>query len=285
MKERSTLLLVSLLLLTPLAPQTKRDQPESNPLTMVQAIVFESYLTPPPAAERAFEAIDLDYDGFPMDFSHLFAASDPSPALLARLGQVLPRDMMFLDIFTFSPTAAQIKKNRRITHQNRIHDLEYGLSVRSRSADLIELELDGRHAEMKFRHVAIEISLDKTKMVRIRHSASRTLFIALTSINLTPCIQGAALPKSIDRPTPSYPSLLSEARWTGRVRILATVDTAGKVDQEGFVLLECPHYLFARNSLDVVLNRWRFHPATMDGTPIEARATIEVVFTLGGGEM
>ena len=56
------------------------------------------------------------------------------------------------------------------------------------------------------------------------------------------------------------------------------VTKEGRIDREKIILLECPHYLFARNSLDVVLNQWTFQPATKDGVPIDLSANIEINF-------
>jgi outer membrane biosynthesis protein TonB len=71
---------------------------------------------------------------------------------------------------------------------------------------------------------------------------------------------------------------LSKARYDGRILVRLTVNKEGRIDKEKIVLLECPHFLFARNSLDTILNDWVFRPATMDGNPVEIVTDIEVTF-------
>lgn len=265
---------------SPLAAQQEQDPTNGNQPHSLHAIVFESYLMPPPSADKIFDATELQIDNFPMIFSRLFVPFNQPQTVLLPPGIMLPREPMFLDIYTFRVTDAQIQKNKNISRHNGISDLDYKIKFLSWSSDRYKIELAGRHADMRFRQILIEAAADKTQIVRIRHSANRTLFVALTPIRYKALPEGAIPPALVTRPLPSYPSALSKSGWVGTVQLRVIVNSAGRIKGDQFTLLECPHYLFARGSLDVILNRWLFHPATRDGIPVEAEANIQVSFSL-----
>jgi hypothetical protein len=265
-------------LLPPLAAKATSEKPRGKPPHFLQAIVFESYLTPPPSAEKTYDVADLSSADFPVIFSQLFASFSRSQSVQLPPGVVLPKDLMFLDLFTFAVTEAQVLKNKRISHRNYLVNIEYNIRFLSWSNDRYKIVLDGRHEDLRFHDISFEVAADKTKLIRIRYSTNRTLFIALTPINYGNLPEGVTPPKPDLCPLPYYPSALSKAHPIGLVRMSVIIDAAGKIDRERFVLLECSHYLFARSSLDTILNKWTFNPATKNGFPVEARANIEVNF-------
>ncbi len=273
-------------LLSPLAAQPEQEQSDKGRSYSLLVIVFESNPTPVTGAEKNFDPIDLPSTDFPMIFSRMFMPSSQTQKIELPSGVSLPREAMFLDIHTFRLTETQIRKNKRISRRNDLQGLQYRITPRSWSNDRYEIEVEGKHAGAEFQPMLIPAAADKTKLVSIRPSANRTLFFALTLLNYKNILgsapeaapAGVASPRAILQPPPSYPSTLLKSGWSGTVQILVIVNASGKIDRERFMLLECPHYLFARNSLDVVLNRWTFRPATVNGVAADVLATIEIGF-------
>ena len=248
----------------------------------LQAVFFESYLTESVAPGQAFDTVELPSAEFPVVFSRLFVAFGGPQELEVPQGFQLPPKPMFLDIFTFVVTDAQTKDKKRFSRLNDFQRLAYNIKFMSWSKDRYEIELGGRHEDLKFPTVVITAAADKTQFVRIRHSAHRTLYAALTPIEDDETPADLLMPKPIQRPPPQYPSELSRARFAGIVRVRCLVTREGRIHPGNFVILECPHYLFARSSLDVILNHWRFRPAMRSGVPVDLRMNVEVGFRLRG---
>ena len=254
---------------------------QGNPSHSLHAVVFESYLAPFSETEKAFDTIDLPSNDFPQKFSLLCASFSHGQTIQLPPGVAIPRQPMFLDIYAFRVDGEQLQRKKRFSRYNGIQAIEYKIRFLSWSGERYQVELEGRHESFKFGRILVDAAVDKTKIVRIRRSASRTLYIALTPIEPDgPPLKGIIPPTLISRQTPVYPSELRAARWSGTVRIRAVVNHEGRIGREGFVFLECPHNLFARNSLDAVLNQWVYKPATRDGVPIDIDTTVEVGFTM-----
>jgi hypothetical protein len=249
----------------------------------LHAIVFESYLAQLPEGERAYDAIDLPNNEFPWKYSLLCVPSSHGLTLRLPPGVSMPQQPMFLDIYTFRFAADQIKEKKRLSRYNGINSIRYAIRVLSWSQNWYQVELDGRHDGFKFSRILVDASIDKTKIIRIRRSDSRILYLALTPIEQeVPFSNEVTLPILITRQSAEYPSELRKTRWNGSVRMRATVTQEGRIGREGFVFLECPHNLFARSSLDTVLNQWIFKPASRHGVPIEVDIPIEVGFSMLG---
>jgi hypothetical protein len=267
------LLLLGCLVPTPVAQEN--EQPRHG----LQAIIFESYLTPLPVEE--YDVIGLPSIEFPLKFSRLLAPFHKPASIQLPPGVVLPREPMFLDIYMFAVSGEQIQKNKRQSRHNPIQRIDYKIKFLSWSEDSYQVELDGRCGDTRFKEIPVKAAADKTTVVRIRQSESRVLYFALTPVE--PEIKypkDVTLPKPVTWPMPVYPSELLKTKWTGKVRIRAVVNKDGKIDPESFLLLECPHHLFARSSLDAILNQWTFQPAARNGVPLDLDGDIEVTFMI-----
>lgn len=254
------------------------DKAKDDPAHCLNVIAFESY--PTKAPDGAFEVTDLESAEFPLIFTRLFLPFSQPQVVERPAGIQLPKQAMFLDVFTFGLPGAKIREGKRLGRYNPIHAIEYKLRFSSWTPARYEIEVDGQHEDLKFRGVRVGGVAEKTKIIRFRHSANRTMYLALTPIRLKERRDDTVPPTPIVQTLPTYPSELSKSRLDGKVRIRSILSAAGKIEAQKLVLLEASDYLFARNSLDTVLNTWLFHPATKGGVPTAIEAVIEVDFRL-----
>jgi hypothetical protein len=276
MKHGFALFLAGLIFFAIPAQSEQKQRPH-----FLQAIIFESYLTPPPDGKQLFDVFDLPSNDFPVKFSRLFMPFGISEAVQLPSGLDFPKNPMFLDIYSFTVAEEQIKKQKSFSHYNSLQRLDYKIKVLSWTQDSYRVALSGRHENFKFKTIAVESAVDKTKIIRIRRNVNRTIYIALTeleSANLS--LNGVIPPQPISRPWAVYPSELRGSNWYGSVKIFARITSEGKADDTQIILFDCPHYILGRNSLDAVLNQWTFKPATKDGIPAAADAILEVEFLL-----
>jgi hypothetical protein len=262
-----------------LFPFLPAQSEEGKQRHFLHTIVFESYLTPQPDAEKLFDAVDLPSREFPWKFSNLCAPSSPPQSIRLPMGLVIPKEPMFLDIYTFRITQEEIQEQKRLSRDNLIQDISYSIKFKSWSSDRYQVELEGRYNGFRFSGVIFDVAADRSKIVRIRQSANRTLHIVLTAMELANDFSKDYVPpKPVTRPRPLYPRELSDDYHGETVKIRILVNRDGNFDREDFLLLQCSHYLLAHSSLDAVLNRWIYKPATRKGAPVDSPADIEVGF-------
>jgi hypothetical protein len=268
------LILIGMMLLPPPAQSEHAKRPH-----LLQAIIFESYLTKQPEDLQFYGAVDLPSNDFPLKFSRLFDPSGKSETLQLPRSVVFPRAPMFLDIHTFEVDGKQIRNKKLFSHRNDLQKIHYKIRFLSWADGRYRAELEGRIESLEFKNIRIEASADKTKIVTIRLSDNRTAYIALTAIETADsAAAGVIPPKPTSRPPPVYPSDLLKTDWSGAVRILAVVTKEGKADRQNVIFLDCPHFLLGRNGLDVVLNEWNFKAATKNGVPLDFATIVEVDF-------
>lgn len=282
MEKRGILILTAFSFLV--SPSSAKSQQGKTPHSL-HSIVFESYLMEPPSAEKMFDAVDLPSKEFPEKFSQLFAPRHKIQSIQLPEGVALPPEPMFLDIYTFKVSEELIGKQKRLSHYNEISKINYRIRFLSWSNDGYQVDIEGRNEDLKFNHILVSGAADKTKIVRIRHSANRILYFALTpdiklpALSITDkTVKDLAPPVLLSQPFPPYPSVFSKAHYIELVRIGIIVTTKGSVDPEKFVIFECAHSLFARNCLDTIINYWIFKPATIKGVPVDVWGDIEVTF-------
>lgn len=86
-------------------------------------------------------------------------------------------------------------------------------------------------------------------------------------------------PKAIKQVPPDYPFGLRYAGVTGKVTLDFIVDTKGNVTEVHVARSNNPY--FERPAIDAVM-KWKFEPAQKNGRPVNARARIDIPFTLAG---
>jgi hypothetical protein len=242
-------------------------------------IFFESYPSDPPEDQKGYAIVHTISNDFPTKFSRLFMPMSGAQTIKLPKGVSLPEQPMFIDICTFDATDEQIKKQKTFSRRNAIQDLKYKLRFLSWSANSYQIELEGKYSKLEFKQLSLTGDPNVTEIIRVKYADQRTLFIAVTPILIKKASQkGITQPKFINFPFPTYPSALKRAKYNGRIIIYAIARKDGRMDKDNFVLLECPHSLFARNSYDVIFNEWSYHPAIKDGKPIDLWTVIEVTF-------
>jgi protein TonB len=76
--------------------------------------------------------------------------------------------------------------------------------------------------------------------------------------------------------TPAYPAAAKEARVSGVVSLLATIDAEGHVSN--LELISGPPMLVDA-AVDAV-SKWAYKPTLLNGTPVEVLTQVDVNFTL-----
>jgi protein TonB len=79
---------------------------------------------------------------------------------------------------------------------------------------------------------------------------------------------------------PRFPTQAQRNRTEGWVIVGYTVDTEGNVTNATVVDAQ-PRHMFDREAINAV-ERWKFKPATRNGTPVEAKLQRRIEFKLGG---
>jgi len=274
-------LLIHNSLITPLLGGGDSLEPRNSPQGL-QLILFENYPYRVSPADNPphYHAVDLPSAEFPQQFSSRYAPFPKLQKFTVPEGSIeIPRKLILLDIHTLSESALRGKK---VSYQSPVGDLSYQLKVDRWRGESYQITLSGEYKGFKFRDILFQGQLDRTKLVAIRKTARQTLFAVLTPVQAIPLfsvqedgVKDFEPPQLIEGPQPLYPEGLSE---TGRVLIRGIITTAGRLDPDRFILLECPHPLLGRSALETILNDWTFRPGRKDGQPVEALTTIEVEF-------
>lgn len=76
-----------------------------------------------------------------------------------------------------------------------------------------------------------------------------------------------------------YPSIMRDSRVTGRVVVEVIVEENGRVREGSARIVETTHPAFGEATLRAV-ERFRFRPARMGGTPVPVRVTIPINWTV-----
>ena len=94
-----------------------------------------------------------------------------------------------------------------------------------------------------------------------------------------PVIVGARLnTRYAEQFQPAYPTGQLRLEREGEVSVRVLVGTNGRVKQ--IELIDSPHVDFWTATRKQALSKWRFTPATKDGTPIESWMTLKVRFEI-----
>ena len=105
--------------------------------------------------------------------------------------------------------------------------------------------------------------------------------IPFEAIKITPepVIVGARLnTRYAEQFQPAYPTGQLRLEREGEVSVRVLVGTNGRVKQ--IELIDSPHVDFWTATRKQALSKWRFTPATKDGTPIESWMTLKVRFEI-----
>lgn len=85
-------------------------------------------------------------------------------------------------------------------------------------------------------------------------------------------------PELIQKTDPNYTEEARKARIEGTVILDAVVRTDGTADS--FRIIRSLGYGLDESAINTVATKWRFRPATRNGTPMDARIEIEVMFNM-----
>ncbi len=89
---------------------------------------------------------------------------------------------------------------------------------------------------------------------------------------------GVKAPIAIYQPLPAYTEEARKARAEGIVLIQAIIRKDGSVDS--FKVLRGLGYGLDESAINTIATKWRFKPGTLNGSPVDVQANIEVSFRL-----
>ena len=89
---------------------------------------------------------------------------------------------------------------------------------------------------------------------------------------------GVRNPVPIRKTLPSYTDEAIKAKVQGTILLQVVIRRDGSVDS--FRILKPLGYGLDEKAIEEIANNWEFRPGTLNGTPVDVRATIEVTFTL-----
>jgi TonB family protein len=90
--------------------------------------------------------------------------------------------------------------------------------------------------------------------------------------------KGIKNPEPIFQPKPPYTEEGRKNRAEGSVVLEVVVRTDGTVD--GFKIMRGLGYGLEEQAIQTIASKWRFKPATLNGTPVDVLVTIDVSFTI-----
>jgi protein TonB len=82
----------------------------------------------------------------------------------------------------------------------------------------------------------------------------------------------------LGKPTWPYPRQALQSNVQGFVRVEFTVDTNGKI--KGFKVLKEENVNFFRDAVFDSISSAKFHPAVVDGSPVEQQLVYEISFVI-----
>lgn len=94
-------------------------------------------------------------------------------------------------------------------------------------------------------------------------------------VEVRPVLDRNGLGRALER---NYPPVLRDSRVSGRVVVQLIVDENGRPVPGSAQVIEASHPAFEAATLRAV-DRFRFRPARMGGTPVAVRVTIPIVWT------
>jgi hypothetical protein len=199
---------------------------------LLNVIFFESYITPSVKEGSAFDKFDWPTRDFPRVFSKLISLSGSQTIDVPSIFQ-FPAHPMFVDIYTFSLAGSRANRRASFSRRNDLTLIGYKLSVLFGQDGEYEVTLKGYHDGLKFHNVKVKAPNDRTEMIRIRLSANRTLYAALTFVPpLDEVGRELIHPKPISRPAPVYPSQIRPKNGEGECACCALSHPKGKLTRE-----------------------------------------------------
>jgi TonB family protein len=86
--------------------------------------------------------------------------------------------------------------------------------------------------------------------------------------------------KLVQQVEPVYPPLAKNARIQGTVRLQVVISPEGSVDE---MTVMSGHPLLVQQAMEAV-RLWRYEPTLLNGAPVSVVSTVDVLFSLNGGD-
>lgn len=252
----------------------------------LHVIVFESMNIHDRLPKDQVRIVPLPTADLPLRVSRpYFSLSSSSRFSTSELG--LRGDVSLVEINTFALSEKQITESKQVSRHNPVVGLTYSLKVLNWQDNSCSIRFSAKYRD-KHPPLIVELSRHTTTLLRI----DRVCF-AFTFINAAiaaddtlrrarmpdPKLKDAA-PRPITNPLPEYPRELRSRRVEGNFLFMAVITRQGTIDPSHGIILDCYHWSFARNAMEVLLNDWLFVPSKENNQAEDMLAIIEVAYRL-----
>jgi hypothetical protein len=264
------------------------DPEEDDWARSLHVIVLESNNVKNILPENRADVVALKSADLPLKISQVFFPLSTSSKFDGSELD-MPGDMTLWDIYTFNLLEREIKKDKPFKRTNDSANLSYALTVRNLTDDFCEVDFTGKRLT-SYASTTARLSRKTTTLIRIRGLCFVFTFVS-AAMNSSVMLHSANKPdpnsdiyvykpRLKKGPLPQYPETLSHALIEGRFRFLGIVTSQGAVVPSSGIVLECFHWLFARNALDAIFNHWEFTPGELDNEPASMLSKIEITYQL-----
>lgn len=140
--------------------------------------------------------------------------------------------------------------------------------------------IEGKHQLLTAKVEAVDQISASDPALTPTSSAARTdlAFIGLSNLNQVEIRREVMVGLLIKKVTPSYPKIAKTARIQGKVVLIATIGTDGKI--HNLRVVSAPSAMLANSSYQAV-SQWEYKPYMLKGQPVPVDTTINVIFALG----
>ncbi len=253
---------------------------------MLHVIVFESSDISDQLPKDQHKVFALTGADLPLRLSRAFFTLSSS-ARFSASELMMRGDVSLLDVNTFSFSEKQIKKSKQVKRHNALAGLTYSLTVLDWSEAFCSVRFSARSSRSRSPVIA-QLSRSTTTILRLDRLCFAFTFIKaametdeiMRNVRIPNSKLNYTRPKPIKTPLPEYPAELRARGIQGKFFVMALFTEQGAIDPSHGIILECLHWLFARNALEVILKDWEFMPGKVNDRPADMIALIEVSYKL-----
>ncbi len=199
----------------------------------------------------------------------------------------LPGRIRYLDVHTIQVDDRIGRGVEQAERTNPLCELDYRLRFNEWQEDSYTLDLNVTYRDQTWNVTGLTLDPSVTSLVGL--NGKPPIGFALTRLDRAGYPVGDPLPEGVERSRVSRPRILRQTppkmprNLPNRnsqevVRLLSCIGRDGRVRPNDFILLDCSHPSYARETIKAFAAGWLFEPARVARTPVAVNVTLEVVF-------